>query len=120
MSEITPEAVKTARDAATPGPWAWRQHTTDGIEDVLEPYMCQSEGFIEVSGPNSRLIAMAPDLATAYLAQAEQLANATARSDELAGKLEFAVSFIEGLLSGRDRDDGWRVEVLAALQETDR
>ena len=57
------ERAKAALKGATPRPWKWQEHTQDGIVGVLEPYMCQGEGFIETSDANARLIALAPDLA---------------------------------------------------------
>jgi len=46
----------------TPGPWVWSNPTTDGIPNVIDPYMCQGDGFVEVSDANAHLIAAAPDL----------------------------------------------------------
>jgi hypothetical protein len=46
----------------TKGPWQWRNHPTEGIDGVIEPYTCQGEGFVEVSEGNAHLISAAPDL----------------------------------------------------------
>ena len=37
--------------------------------------------------------------------------------EELEAKLAKAVDFIEDLLSGRDRDDDWRIEANATIAE---
>jgi hypothetical protein len=72
MTEITPEAVKAARDAATPGPWDCDYHGIgDCLGDVwqgMDVRICE-----DATADDARLIAMTPDLATAYLAQAEEI-----------------------------------------------
>lgn len=82
MSKLTPEAVKAALEAATPGPWkigidsdvyaegecdTWitlGPQNYDAVALVVNEHI---KGDAEV-GLNARLIAMAPTLATAYLA----------------------------------------------------
>jgi hypothetical protein len=87
-SEITPDAVRAALEAATPGPWE-----QDGIAisntqayplDVClmgEPlqYAGDVKPMLQNHESNARLIAMAPDLATAYLAMAEDHERLRAR-----------------------------------------
>ena len=71
MSRNLIDEIKDILPTTTPGPWKWQEHTQDGIVGVLEPYMCQGEGFIETSDANARLIALAPDLARLAVAAAE-------------------------------------------------
>ena len=74
----------------TPGPWVWRGYKTQGIEDVLEPYMCQAEGFIEVSGPNARLIAAAPDMYEALREAVQQHGHALVNLNQARAALDKA------------------------------
>ena len=70
------DLVKQARDlldGVTLGPWEWGQHTTDGIQGVIEPYMCQGEGFVDVSEANARFIAATRDLVPAMADRIEAL-----------------------------------------------
>jgi len=71
MSRNLIDEIKDILPTTTPGPWKWQEHTQDGIAGVLEPYMCQGEGFIETNDANARLIALAPDLARLAVAAAE-------------------------------------------------
>jgi hypothetical protein len=70
MTEMTPEAVKATLDAATPGPWfVQNDHRLPRYGVVLDrrgKSICDTR--FENGVPSRDLIAMAPDLATAYLA----------------------------------------------------
>ena len=52
-----------------------------------------------------------------YHADCELKMACAYRIEELEAKLAKAVDFIEDLLSGRDRDDDWRIEANAILAE---
>lgn len=85
---ITPEEVAKLAAAATPGSWQWGEYTADGIAGVLEPYMCQGEGFVEVSEPDAAFIAAAHDMADLIAKQdrllklADDMANSPTAEDE--------------------------------------
>lgn len=78
MTDLTPEAVKAALEAATPGPWDVDDENILAPDDDTEPWHVATAteccGYpFDQCWDNARLIAMAPDLARAYLAQAEEI-----------------------------------------------
>lgn len=50
--------------AFSPGPWKWEQddHGYDQLRDVRGSLVIESRGEFEIRGPDSRLIAAAPEL----------------------------------------------------------
>lgn len=120
MTEITPEAVKAALGAATPGPW-------------LEHWDSEGSAFVSgsrcvraaMTGPdkhkeNARLISMTPDLAAAYLAAMEEIERLRKRveaADALAdadAALDKAVSEVSRL--GAQTGPQWSRLSIASLK----
>lgn len=79
---ITSEAVRAALEAATPGPYYVKYGDVYAEGQEVPVAMCD-----DTEAP---LIAMAPDLATAYLAQADELAEARAEIERLRKRVEAA------------------------------
>jgi hypothetical protein len=93
--KITPEAVKAARDGGTPGPWAQIDYLpTSDVFSISSATVHIADVHVDDdprAEHDARLIAMAPDLATAYLALCEEIKHLRARveaADQLAEAIE--------------------------------
>ena len=82
MTDLTPETVRAALEAATPRPWWFDNNEGYGVNAIYARHRSDTRAYESVAHAigdsaeaeaNARLTAMAPDLATAYLAQAEEI-----------------------------------------------
>lgn len=97
MSDMTPEKARALLDGATPGPWLANGEPWNLI--VWSPadnricFMAHSNGLDEDRDvATAELVAAAPDLARAYIAQAAELTRLRAQI-EAADKLAEAMTF---------------------------
>ena len=103
---IDPAKLRELRDKATPGPWVWTDHETGLWADLIASSgmkVCDDGSAcgeyspsIDIRRPNAALIAMTPDLATAYLAALDRIAALEAREKESA---EIACAVVENSIA---------------------